>query len=69
MKVKTIILTGHELRPIAVAAEVHPRTVRRVLLGLPTKPIVRARIERVLRTNGVSTGVADRVGVAAGIAK
>jgi hypothetical protein len=48
------VLPGHEIARLAVTAEVHPRTVRRVLLGLPTKPIVRARIERVLRAKGIS---------------
>lgn len=48
-----LIPPGYELRAVAVAAEVHPRTVRRVLLGLTTKPIVRARIERVLRSKGI----------------
>jgi hypothetical protein len=55
------ILPGYELRAVAVAAEVHPRTVRRVMLGLTTKPIVRARIERVLRSKGISSPVPPAV--------
>jgi hypothetical protein len=60
-----LLIPGYQLRAIAVAAEVHPRTVRRVLLGLATKPIVRARIERVLRSKGISSPTATLPDVAA----
>jgi hypothetical protein len=44
---------GYLIRQAAVAAESTYPTVRKVLLGLPTKPVVRARIERVLRELGL----------------
>jgi hypothetical protein len=60
-----LLIPGYQLRAIAVAAEVHPLTVRRVLLGLATKPIVRARIERVLRSKGILSPTATLPDVAA----
>ena len=44
---------GYLIREAAVEAESTYAMVRKVLLGLPTKPIVRARIERVLKARGL----------------
>ncbi len=44
---------GYLIREAAAEAESTYATVRRVLLGLPTKPIIRARIERVLKARGL----------------
>lgn len=41
-----------EYAHIARRAEVDPRTVKNVVLGKPTKRMVRLRIERVLREMG-----------------
>jgi hypothetical protein len=48
----------HIARAIAVAAQCDPRTVQRVLGGLPTKAIVRDRILRAMdRANPTRTAV------------
>jgi hypothetical protein len=47
-------LPGYQVRRIAVAADVHPRTVSRVLAGLPTRGAPRERIERALAEAGLS---------------
>ena len=44
---------GYLIRETAAEAGSTYVTVRRVLLGLPTKPVVRARIERVLKARGL----------------
>jgi hypothetical protein len=41
-------LEAHEVRRLAVAAEVDPRTVIRYLAGKTIKPMSRVRIERAL---------------------
>jgi hypothetical protein len=46
-------LPGHRLRQIGVAADVHPRTVARVLSGAPTRGMQRDRVERALREAGL----------------
>lgn len=45
-------LAGSEVRAIAVAAELHPRTVERALAGRPIRPASLQRLERVLRKQG-----------------
>ena len=52
MQTKPTTLRSHELRAVAVAAEVDPRTVQRRLLGADVQPLLRARIDRVLRERG-----------------
>jgi hypothetical protein len=42
-------LPAHVAREIAVAALADPRSVQRVVAGLPTKAATRARIMRALR--------------------
>ena len=46
---------GYLIRQAAAEAGSTYVTVRKVLLGLPTKPVVRARIERVLIARGLLT--------------
>jgi hypothetical protein len=43
----------HRLREIGVAANVDPRSVERVLLGLPTRGMVRERVELALVEAGL----------------
>jgi hypothetical protein len=46
-------IPGYEVRAIAAAAETTPKSVRNCLLNPDSmKPILRARIERVLRERG-----------------
>lgn len=45
-------LAPHELRALAVAAEVHPRTAAKVLAGRPTRAMQRDRVLRELRKQG-----------------
>ncbi len=45
-------LAASEVRIIAVAAELDPRTVERALAGRPIRPASLARLERVLRKRG-----------------
>jgi hypothetical protein len=40
---------AHEVRQLAVSAEVDPRTAAKYLRGEQIRPMARARIERVLR--------------------
>lgn len=49
------MLTQHEIRRIAVTAETDPRTVRRVLTGMPVQGLSRMRIERAMRELGIVT--------------
>lgn len=46
-------LPAHELRRLAVAAGCDPRTVQRVIFGRPTKGLMRERVERTLREQGL----------------
>jgi hypothetical protein len=43
----------HEIRAIAVEAEVHPVTAAKVLAGRPTRALQRERVLRVLRAKGL----------------
>lgn len=44
---------AHQVRQIAVKAEADPGTVKRVLLGLPTRQMPRERILRAMRELGL----------------
>ena len=44
---------AYQIRAVAVDAQVDPQTVRRVLMGLPTRPACRARIVTALARIGV----------------
>jgi hypothetical protein len=47
-------LPAHQERAVSVAAGVDPRTVRKVLAGLPVRSgLVRERIEKALRDLGI----------------
>jgi hypothetical protein len=46
---KPIPKSAHELRQIAVRAEVDPRTVATMLAGGATRPMVKARIIRAMK--------------------
>jgi hypothetical protein len=54
-------LSAHDLRRVAVEAEVDPRTVRKVLAGGEVRDVLLRRIERALRTLKVTVaeGVVD----------
>ncbi len=45
-------LSAHELRQVAVAAEVDPDTVKRYAEGRPLRALSRQRIERALKAMG-----------------
>jgi hypothetical protein len=45
-------IPAHQLRAISVAANVDPRTIRRVVAGKPTAGCVRARIVEAIRAAG-----------------
>lgn len=47
-------LPAHEIREIAVAAEVDPRTVRKFMLGVAVLPLPRRRIERALQARALN---------------
>jgi hypothetical protein len=49
-----LVTPDHVVRRIAVAASAHPRTVRRVIDGRPTKAMTRERIEKALREAGIA---------------
>jgi len=51
---KTATLPAHLLRLVAVAANCDPRSVRRVLLDLPTAPSVRDRVARAIRSPSIA---------------
>jgi hypothetical protein len=51
-------IAAHEARKVAVAAECDPRTVRRVVAGLPTKGLQRERVLRALKDTGLEHLVA-----------
>jgi hypothetical protein len=55
-------LEAHEVRQLSVQAEVDPRTVVRVLEGLPTKGLQRTRVERALRAAGLDHLIEGRRG-------
>jgi len=52
------IVEAHDVRRVSVLAEVDPRTVRRVIDGLPTKAVVRGRVNRALKDAGLGHLVA-----------
>lgn len=52
-------LNAHEVRQVAVKAEVDPRTVRRYLDGQTLRPMTGARIKRALEGLGFQTGGSD----------
>lgn len=45
-------LPAHLERTVAVSSQTDPRTVRRVVAGLPTREATRARILKALRVHG-----------------
>lgn len=47
-------LPPHRVRIIATAALVDPKTVTRVLIGAPTRPSCRERVETALRAAGLA---------------
>ncbi len=51
-KKSKVTLPGYKLRQIAVAADVHPETLRHYLQDKPGKPVVQARMEEALRGQG-----------------
>jgi len=50
---RKVPLPAAQLRAVAVAAEVDPRSLRKFLLGEPVIHLVRQRIERALRARGL----------------
>lgn len=50
-------LPAHVAREIAVAAQADPRSVQRVVSGLPTKGAIRDRILRALHSHAALGGV------------
>jgi hypothetical protein len=46
-------LPAHTLRALSVAAKCDPRTVARVVAGVPTKGVRREGVERALREAGL----------------
>jgi len=59
-KTKRRHLPAHIAREIAVAAQADPRSVQRVVSGLPTKGAIRDRILRVLHDRGALDPKSDR---------
>jgi hypothetical protein len=57
------VLPAHRLREIAVAAQADPRTVRRVWLRLPTRGIIRERIEQALANAGFEAPTPEKARV------
>lgn len=52
-------LSAHQLRAVAVASETDPRTVARVLRGLPVRDLQGDRIRRALAARGLSVPPAE----------
>jgi len=48
MKTRRKKFSIRDIRTVAVAANVDPRTVAKVIAGEPTRPVARARVERAL---------------------
>lgn len=51
---RSLPISAHTLRELAVSAPADPRTIRRLLLGKPTAAMARARIEAALRNAGLA---------------